>query len=51
MPEFDFLAITLSVFDDWQPIMGVPGIVFGGLWHMQNSMVNIEIAIYTSSGR
>jgi hypothetical protein len=41
----------VSVFDDWQPVMGVPGTLFGGLRRMQNSTVNVETTIYTGSVR
>jgi hypothetical protein len=42
---------SLLVFDDWQPVPGVPGMVFDGLQRMQNSTVNAETTIYTGSVR
>jgi hypothetical protein len=43
------LARQLSVLDGWQPIMGIPSTVFGGLRRMQNLTVNAETTIYTDS--
>ena len=40
----------VSVFDDQQPVMGLPGIEFGGLRHMQNTTKNAKTTIYTGSG-
>ena len=49
--ESPYLACQLSVFDDWQRITGVPGMVFEGLWRMQNSTVNAKRrTIYTGLG-
>ena len=49
--ESPYLARQLSVFDDWQPITGIPRTVFGGLRRMQNSIVNAKRrTIYTGSG-
>ena len=39
----------MSVFDDRQLVTGLPGTMVGGLRHMQNSTVNAETTIYTSS--
>ena len=49
--ESPYLARQLSVFDDRQPIMRVPGMVFEGLRHTQNSTLNAKRRmIYTGSG-
>jgi hypothetical protein len=45
------LAPSLSLFDDRQLVTGLPGMMVGGLWRMQNSTVNAEITIYTGSVR
>jgi hypothetical protein len=42
---------SVSVFDDRQPVTGVPATVFDGLRRMQNSTVNAETTIYTGSVR
>ena len=48
--ESPYLACQLSMFDDRQPIMGVPRIVFKGLQRTQNSIVNVKRrTIYTGS--
>jgi hypothetical protein len=43
--------VPLSAFDDQQLVTGLPGTEFGGLWHMQNSVVNAKITIYIGSDR
>ena len=49
--ESPYLARQLSVFDDQQPITGVPRMVFEGLRRTQNSIVNAKRrTIYTGSG-
>ena len=49
--ESPYLTCQLSVFDNRQLIMGVPGTVFEGLWRTQNLRVNVKRRmIYTGSG-
>jgi len=51
MSSKPYLARQLSVFDDRQPITGVLGTMFEGLWRTQNSTINTKRrTIYADSG-